>query len=362
MKIAIIGARGIPNNYGGFEQFAERLSLGLIGKGHEVLVYNSHIHPYKQNTWKGVKIVHKYDPENIIGTFGQFVYDLNCILNTRKQKPDVIIQLGYTSSSIWHWLLPSTSKVLTNMDGLEWKRDKYNSHVKTFLKYAEKLAAINSTVLIADSRAIGRYLKEKYSLESEYIPYGATQFLNPDATVLDKIGVKEYNYDLLIARMEPENNIEIILSGLKKSKSSRKFLLVGNNNTTYGNHLEKKFDDPRIIFAGPIYDQILLNNLRYYSNIYFHGHSVGGTNPSLLEAMASNALICAHENEFNKEVLEGNALYFSDPAAVSNILNTTSKGAIHTEMIRNNILKINDCFSWEKIIDRYNDLIVNKKN
>ena len=109
MKIAILGTRGIPNSYGGFEQFAEYLSLGLIDKGHEVTVYNSHNHPYQQDNWNGVKIIRCYDPEYLINTAGQFIYDLNCILDARNKNFDIILFMGYTSSSIWRFLFPKNS-------------------------------------------------------------------------------------------------------------------------------------------------------------------------------------------------------------------------------------------------------------
>src|SRR5690606_25316653 len=138
MKIAIVGARGIPNFYGGFEQFAEYLSLGLVQKGHDVTVYNSHTHPYQEPTWNGVKIIHCKDPEDKIGTAGQFIYDLNCIRDARKRDYDIILQLGYTSSSIWGWLMPRRKSIVTtNMDGLEWKRTKYSKKVQKFLLFAE---------------------------------------------------------------------------------------------------------------------------------------------------------------------------------------------------------------------------------
>src|SRR5689334_13561602 len=147
MRIAILGTRGIPNSYGGFEQFAEYLSIGLIDKGHEVTVYNSHNHPYQGDSWKGVDIVHCYDPEHLIGTAGQFIYDLNCILDCRKKDFDIILQLGYTSSSVWlkRFLSKKKFTVTTNMDGHEWKRSKYSAKVKKFLLYAEKLAVQNSS-------------------------------------------------------------------------------------------------------------------------------------------------------------------------------------------------------------------------
>ena len=117
MKIAILGTRGIPNNYGGFEQFAEFLSKLLVKRGHIVYVYNSHNHPFKEDKWKGVNIIHCKDPEKKIGTVGQFIYDLNCILDSRKRDFDIILQLGYGSSSIWNKFLPKRSVIITNIFG-----------------------------------------------------------------------------------------------------------------------------------------------------------------------------------------------------------------------------------------------------
>jgi len=130
MRIAIIGTRGIPNHYGGFEQCAEYLAVGLVERGIEVLVYNSHNHPYTESEWNGVQIVHCYDPEYKWGTIGQFLYDLNCIKDLKKRNVDIVLQLGYTSGSVWGWMLPKNAVVTTNMDGLEWKRTKYPVVVK----------------------------------------------------------------------------------------------------------------------------------------------------------------------------------------------------------------------------------------
>ena len=157
MKIGILGTRGVPNHYGGFEQFAEFFSVFLAEKGHEVYVYNSHTHPYQEKEFKGVKLIHCHDPENKIGTIGQFIYDLNCILDARKKNFDIILQLGYTSSSVWFKLHPKNAVVITNMDGLEWKRTKYSKPVQQALKWAEKLAVKNSDFLIADSLGIQNY-------------------------------------------------------------------------------------------------------------------------------------------------------------------------------------------------------------
>src|SRR5690606_4271172 len=149
-------------------------------------------HPYQEKDFKNVNIIHCYDPEYKIGTTGQFIYDLNCILDSRKRNFDIILQLGYTSSSIWHWLMPKNSIIVTNMDGLEWKRTKYKPLVRKFLKYAEKLGAKYSDYLIADSIGIQDYLRETYNKDSEYIAYGATNFIDPNPEVLIHYSIEEY--------------------------------------------------------------------------------------------------------------------------------------------------------------------------
>src|SRR5688572_18301185 len=173
MKIGILGTRGIPNAYGGFEQFAQHLAKGLVEKGHKVSVYNSSNHPYKESTWSGVHIIHCNDPENKIGAAGQFIYDYNCLHDARKREFDVLLQLGYTSSSIWYRFWPKRTTNIVNMDGLEWRRAKYNKLTQKFLRWAESLAANHADTLIADSIGIKDYIIKKYQKEIVYIPYGA---------------------------------------------------------------------------------------------------------------------------------------------------------------------------------------------
>ena len=303
MKIGIIGTRGIPNNYGGFEQFAEQFGLYLVEKGHAVTVYNSSTHSYKRSEYQGIQLIEKYDPEDKLGTTGQFVYDALCIKDSRKRKFDIILQLGYTSSSVFSFLLPSYSKVFTNMDGLEWKRSKYNKIVQAFLKKAEKWAVKYSDHLIADSIGIQEYIKKKYNKESYYIPYGAEIFSYPASAWIKEFHLEEYGYNLIIARFEPENNLETIINAYLNSKITIPLIIVGSYNNAFGQGLRKRYESAQIRFLGAIYSAPIIDNLRYYSNLYFHGHSVGGTNPSLVEAMGCECLIIAHDNIFNKYIL-----------------------------------------------------------
>ena len=353
MKIAILGTRGIPNHYGGFEQFAEFFSVYLVEKGHEVYCYNSHNHKFQEKTFHGVNIIHQNDPEHKFGTFGQFIYDYNCIMDSRKRDFDIILQLGYTSNSIWIFLLPKKPIIITNMDGLEWKRTKYSKPVQQFLKFAERLAANSSDYLVSDSIGIEKFLKEKYKKESTYIAYGAYPFDSPNEDFLKEYNVEKQNFNMIMARFEPENNLDMVLEGVAQSNDKTPILVIGKHETKYGEYLKNKFKShENIRFLGGIYNLEHLNNLRYFSKLYFHGHSVGGTNPSLLEAMASQALVIAHNNDFNKGILKENGIYFSNPSEVKNILESVKK-IDNLQKVQNNYQAIIKDFNWEKINGQY---------
>ena len=234
LRIAILGTRGIPNQYGGFEQAATFISKGLVARGHSVFVYNAHNHPFQKSVYEGVNIIHCHDPEKTLKTAGQFIYDLNCIRDAARKNFDVILFMGYTSSSIlWHFY-PKNSAIVYNMGGLEWKRSKYSFAVRHFLKWAEKLAVNHSHSLIADSVGIKNYLQNNYGALSTFIPYGANIPASYSNTYLQKWKLLPYQYYLAMARMEPENNIEMIIEGYLLSKSSHPLIIIGNTNNRYG--------------------------------------------------------------------------------------------------------------------------------
>lgn len=359
MKIAIAGTRGIPNNYGGFEQCAEFLSVRLAQRGHEVTVYSTHYHPYQENKFEGVTIRHCYNPENKIGTPGNFIYDYLCMRDAVKNNFDVLLVLGYTTASVFYpYMNFRKTALITNMDGLEWKRDKWNPVVKKMAKYFEKLGAMHSQHLVSDNEKIREYILKTYNRDSDFIAYGCMPFESPDESVLKEYKVEKGKYGILIARMEAENNIEMILQGFVASKQDCKLLVVGNPVTKYGIRMKETYGtDSRVVFTGGIYNLNHLNNLRYYSKFYFHGHSVGGTNPSLLEAMASSAYIIAHGNEFNKAILGDDALYFNDHGSLSKLLNNY----IYADEMRKNgvvrnLEKVKNIYNWEHITNLYENL------
>ncbi len=353
MRIGILGSRGIPNSYGGFEACAEKLSRIWVQNGHEVSVYCSHLHPYKDKTWDNVNRISVYDPEHRLGTFGQFVYDGLCIKDARWQKFDILLQLGYTSSGIWQAFLPKKSRVITNMDGLEWKRSKYNWAVKRFLKLSEAWAAKAAHQLVADSKAIQSYLDHTYGPGSVFIPYGADIPDNPNPELLSKYSVEPGKYQLILARMEPENHIETILDGILLSQYNETTLVVGASNNRYSDFLKNKYRDARIRFINAVYDQNETDALRTYCKRYFHGHSVGGTNPSLLEAMASGCLIYAHNNPFNQEVLGSSARYFNNANQIAEALNHPVDARQTALWKKQNLETIRLHYNWNIIAEQY---------
>ena len=359
MRIAITGSRGIPNNYGGFEQCAENLAVLLVKAGHEVTVYNPDYHEYNQPDYHGVRIVKIGNPEKKIGTAGNFIYDYGCMKHALKEKCDILLVLGYTTASVFFpFLRKGKSILVTNMDGLEWKRDKWNAAIKKLAKWFESLGAKYSDHLVSDNGEIRNYLLQEYGKDSTFIAYGAEIFDQPDANILQQYNIAPGEYDLLIARLEKENNIETILDGIVLSGVQKPFLVIGKHQTAYGEFLKNKYKDhPGIRFMGGIYNLNHLNNIRWYGRYYFHGHSVGGTNPSLLEAMASGAYIISHNNLFNRDVLGEHAFYFGNPREVAALLSKTEDlEAKRKEYIGVQTEKIRSQYNWKKIAGEYEEL------
>jgi glycosyltransferase involved in cell wall biosynthesis len=358
MKIGILGTRGIPNSYGGFEQFAEHLAFGLVQRGHHVFVYTSNLNPYKEKDWRGVNLIPCKNWEDKLGTAGQFVYDLNCINDARGQNFDVLLHLGYTSDSIWHRRWPRHTINVVNMDGLEWKRTKYSKPSQWFLKKAERWAALHADHLISDSTEIKKYLLTQYQKHSTYIPYGADVCTHGDASLLNALGLQPLQYFLMVARLEPENNIQMVIEGVLRTPGTDPLVIIGNPTTALGKKLQRKYSLKKIRFVGAIYDQVLLNNLRFFSRLYFHGHSVGGTNPSLLEAMACGCQIAAHDNVFNRAVTEDRADYYSTADQVEQIISQSHDETTTCKRRETNFQRIQSVYAWAKVIDQYEKLML----
>ena len=361
LKIAILGTKGIPNQYGGFEQFAEYLSFGLARKGHELTVYAPHYHPFKDKEINNVKITRMYCPEKYLGGAAHYVYDHLCLRDAIRQNFDLIYEAGYGSSAFairYFKKRTKTPLIVTNMDGMEWKRQKWNPAVQYITKQAEKTAVKHSDFLIADNPGIEDYFKKTYNVNPIYLPYGAEVVDDFNPEILQKYSLRAKDYYLVIARLEPENNIETIIDGFVQSESSMPLIIVGGLGTKYAEKLKAiAKNHSNIKFLGGIYDTGGVNSLRHFSKAYFHGHSVGGTNPSLLEAMACGSFIIAHNNEFNQSVLEGNGMFFSNSTDLAQIIINLDKTLSHKEMAfkMNNKELIQTKYNWDLIVNAHEE-------
>ena len=355
MKIAILGTRGIPNNYGGFEQCAEYLSIGLVEKGHQVTVYSPDFHPYKEEVYQGIRIIRKASFQSFFGnSASNFIYDYLCLKDAVKKDFDIILELGLITSALSIIFCNHKNKVIvTNLDGLEWKRSKWNNIIQNITKTLEKYGVKHSDYLIADNVGIKKYIHDTYNRDSEFIPYGAIAVAIPNPNCLKELGLVPDNYLLSIARLEPENNLETMFDGYIASEIKIPYFVVGNHLTAYGDFLKDKYRNTGIIFLGGIFNKLHLDNFRYYSSFYLHGHSVGGTNPSLLEAMAANTFILAHDNQFNKSVINENAYYFNSPNSLATLLTDNEILKNKLEFARNNLKRIDEVYKWSVVVNQY---------
>lgn len=354
MTIAILGTRGIPNNYGGFEQFAEFLSTRLVKKGHDVTVYNPNFNPFEGTEFNGVRIRKVNSPDWLLGSgAANYVYDYRCLKDALAREFDIIYEAGYASCAISLLLLRSRKKksiVVTNMDGMEWQRDKWSSVIKFFIKLAESRAVRESDYLIADNIGIKNYYEKTYQVTPELLFYGAEE-INVTQKHLDQYGLTPFSYHLIIARLEPENNIELMVEGVLKTENDDLYV-VGGTATKYGQFLKMKYSqNKRIHFLGAIYDKEVVDCLRFYSKFYLHGHSVGGTNPSLLEAMAASSFIIAHDNAYNRSILTEDAFYFSTSEHIKLLITDPKLLGERMSFTTNNLKKIKSIFNWDRIAD-----------
>ncbi len=353
-KIAIIGSRGIPAEFGGFETFAEHLALGLVAKGVEVTVFCESTQKYDKPEYKGVDLIYIKTP-NIVG-IRSIWFDLISILKTL-QNYDVVYMLGYNTgfAFVLPWLFSTNFWV--NMDGLEWKRTKWSSFAKLYLRINEWFAARFAKKLIADAQGILEHLDSAYNISHKavMIPYGAVLCdEQPNIEIVKELGFTPNEYYLIVCRLEPENHLKEIILGFVESNSKSQLIIVGDHKcgTKYVEELVE-MSDARVLFIGTIYDQEKLNSLRYYCKTYLHGHSVGGTNPSLLEAMAVGNSVIAHDNIFNREVTGEQAIFFSNPYELANTFNQLEDNGTCDQQKLQLKNRIETIYNWEIIVDTY---------
>jgi glycosyltransferase involved in cell wall biosynthesis len=363
-KIAILGTRGLPASYGGFETFADEISHRLVEQGFEVTVFceaSQEVQPAKYG-----EVNLKYAPARKLGPLTTIAYDLASLWRARKGF-DVVYMLGYGASIFCFLPRLWGTDVWINMDGLEWRRRKWNFLARFYLHLMEGIATRMPTRIVADARAIRSDLKERYTIHKpcDVIPYGCTVLTEaPDTDALTQRGLTAAEYYLVVCRFEPENHVAEIIDGFLSAHSSRTLVLIGNDkaSTPYVTELRKR-KDPKVQFIGPLYDRRQLRSLRFHCRAFFHGYSVGGTPLSLLEAMGCSNLVVAHDNKFNREVLGNGALYFGSPDDLSQIIQEIESKAIDEQSLKEKTkFRALEFYNWPLITAAYADLLNSSGN
>ena len=324
-SIAILGTRGIPARYGGFETFAAEVSTRLVEQGLSVAVFceDDDARAEKPETYRGVDLV--YVPVPKLGPLSTIVHDLRCLWRARSAY-DVVYMLGY-GAALFCWL-PRLfgTEVWINMDGIEWRRTKYGRLGRLWLRLMEAAAVRTPTRIVADADAVEASLRRRHRRlpPCSVIPYGAPARAEaPSADSVRRLGLQPGRYHLVVCRFEPENHVREIIEGYTASRSQRPLVVLGTAraDTAYVRALRRLAGaDERVLLLPPIYDADRLSALRYHACSYLHGHSVGGTNPSLVEALGCGNAVIAHDNPFNREVAGPAALYFDEAADVPNLV------------------------------------------
>jgi glycosyltransferase involved in cell wall biosynthesis len=359
-RIAILGTRGIPAVYGGFETFAQELSTRLAARGRDVTVYCESPDSERLSTYQGVNLIHIPAPR--MGPLTTIVFDVRCLWHARKAY-DVVYMLGYGAGLFCFIPRLWGSTVWINMDGIEWARSKWGPAARAWFKFMELASVRVPDRVIADAEGIREHLRSRHRTmrPCSVIPYGAPVMEKaPDPELLRPWGLVPDAYHLIVCRLEPENMIREVVQGFSQANSRYPLIIIGDNTsgTKYVNHLNTLQSD-RIRFIGTVYDAAKLQSLRFHARSYIHGHRVGGTNPSLLEAMGCGNIVVAHDNTFNREVAGDAALYFRSAEDVSNIVQRveTLSAPEQQEMKTAAVDRVRKFYDWEEITDRYERLL-----
>lgn len=363
MHIAILGTRGIPARYGGFETFAEELAVGLVQRGISVTVFcemeNVDAEKSFSTGYKGVELVYVGRlPEGPLRTL---TYDAISLWRARKQY-DIVYMLGY-GASLLCWLPRIWGRpVWINMDGLEWARAKWGWFARGYLRCMEAIATVVATRLIADAAGIRDSLLHRYPHmpPCPVISYGCYPIREiPQNHHLSEWGLCRNNYYIVVCRLEPENHVLDILDGFRQSASQKELVIVGDIGirSSYSREL-LAIKDKRVKFIGTVYDRLKIAALRYHAIAYFHGHSVGGTNPSLLEAMACGNAIIAHDNPFNREVLGESGVFFRGAEEIPKILEHLESSLPWKSSLGKRALeRASKVYTWQSVFRKYEELI-----
>jgi glycosyltransferase involved in cell wall biosynthesis len=358
MKLAIVGIRGLPNNYGGFETLAEYLVEHLSNEMDITVYCSSNDLNTSFSEYKGARL--KYIPITSHGALG-ILYDSVSLINAVFQN-DKILFLGFGAGFVMPFLTFFQSKIILNIGGLDWKRSKWSPTAKKVIKKAEELLVKNCGNIITDNIGIQKYIQDEYGLSSTLIAYGGDQAMKKSVTdhAIKKYPFLKYKYAFSVIRIQKDNNIKMMLDAFVNFDGFP-FVMVGNwNNSAFGIEIKKIYSNEKnLILIDAIYDREILDILRSNCTIYIHGHSAGGTNPSLVEAMYLGLPIFAYASGYNEYTSHNKAIYFKSSNELLNLLNKIT--TFDLKKIGDNLQEVAVInYRWKNISNQYNKIINNK--
>jgi glycosyltransferase involved in cell wall biosynthesis len=359
MHVSILGTRGVPSRHSGFETFAQDFALFLLSRGHEVTVYcqaEEHEQP-GEDSWNGIRRVTIPAGKGSVGTMA---FDLKAIRHSMREK-SVVLTLGYNTGAFNLLYRFASMPNIMNMDGLEWKREKWSRPAKAWFWLNEWAGARVANHLVADHPEIGRHLSRHTSPDKiTVIPYGSDSVTSAPEGLIQKYDLVAKGYYLLIARPEPENYILEVVRGYSQRERGVPLVILGNyklDGTAYQKTVLRAAG-PEIRFLGPIFDRAIVKALRFHARAYVHGHRVGGTNPSLVESLGAGNAVIAHDNRFNRWVAGEGARYFQSSADLDGILNSLrADPAQLLAMEEASRKRHSEAFTQDQVLTAYEDLL-----
>ncbi|MBZ5564090.1 MAG: glycosyltransferase [Acidobacteriia bacterium] len=361
MRIAMFGSRGIPHTYGGAEAFLEDLAPRLAGRGHEVIVYcRRSLFKERPPTYRGVRLI--YLPSLETKVLGTPTHTLLCMLDMLFRKVDVALVLNIVNG--FHCVIPWLfgKRFAINVDGMDWKRDKWGAIARKYFYWNAKcIGKICPRGVVTDAYEMRRIYLEEFRTPSACIAYGANIETSTHPEALSQYGLEPFQYYLIASRLVPENNADVIIEAFGRVNTRRVLAIAGSANYRSA-FIERirQTKDPRVRFLGHVSDAQHVKELHCNAYAYLHGHSMGGTNPSLLKALGYGNCVVALRTPFNLEVIGDYGVFFERDAQdlARQIQNLESHPEVAAEYRRRAPERIRQAYTWEKITDQYEEMFL----
>ncbi len=356
--LVILGTRGLPAAHGGFETFAQHLALFLVKRGWRVGVYCQDEVPvvtqrFRSEMWRGIELIHTQVAST--GPRATLEFDWHSVRDAAR-RPALSLVLGYNSAVFLPYLRLAGRKVLTNMDGIEWRRPKWSRAVRAWFWANEWIAAWSSHRLIADHPAIADHVATRRPRRAiAMIPYGGVPVAAAAEAPVRALGLEPGRYMISIARIEPDNSILPMVKAFSREPRGMKLVVLGTFADDNAFHREvRAAAGEEVLMPGAIYEEEAVQALRFHARAYMHGHTVGGTNPSLVEALWAGNPVIAHDNVYNRWTAGRAGLFFADEESCSQVIGTIVRDdALVAQMRAAATQRAVEAFNWQDVLEQY---------